>query len=170
MSWKIRKQVGVCSGCGKSFQDGEAHFSVLHLSGEEVRREDWCLGCWTAREVPAEDIFWKTRHFLSPQRRRAIDFDALREVFLQLCERRQPGQEALHYLVALLLVRKKVLKPREVRRLPRGEVLVVAFPRSQEKFEIPVPELPPDRLDSLKQELKALFGEGEQQVAEAGRG
>lgn len=161
MSWKIHKTAGQCGGCQRALSDGEAHFSLLRLEGENLLREDRCLACWQGFAAPADAIFWKTTHFVSPQKKKQIDFEALREIFLQLCEKKEPARAALHYLVTLLLVRKKILKIRELKRSEGQDSMIVGFSRSKESFEIPVPDFDPAKLEELKNELKALFGEME---------
>ncbi len=155
--WKIQKNIGSCFVCKRVFSDGESHYSLLQIGIDSLSREDRCLECWKNNSAPVDAIFWRTKHFLSPQQKRAIDFDGLRELFLQLCEKREPAREALHYLVALLLVRKKILKIREWKRDSKQESLLLGFPRSQESFEIPVPDLPAEKLQALRDELKSLF-------------
>lgn len=161
MSWKFHKTAGQCAGCNKAMADGESHFSMLRLEGENLLREDRCLACWQVYAIPESGIFWKTVHYVSPQKKKQIDFEALREIFLQLCEKKETGREALHYLVTLLLVRKKILKIRELKRTEGQDAMIVGFSRSQETFEIPVPDLDPAKLEALKGELKELFGESD---------
>lgn len=161
MSWKIRKTVGSCNVCQRKFSDEEKHYSLLQIQGEQLGREDRCIECWQKNLAPQDAIYWKSQFFLSPQKKRAIDFDGLREAFLQLTEKCEPTQESLFYLITLLLVRKKILKIREFKRVQDRECLVVAFSRARELHQVPVPDLSPEKLEPLKRELKAFFGDTE---------
>jgi hypothetical protein len=75
--WKIRRREELCAACGRAFTEGEAFFSLLLLSPEELRREDRCPACF---EVPPAGtaVFWRTRRRPERRSRLSVDFDAPR--------------------------------------------------------------------------------------------
>jgi hypothetical protein len=157
--WKIHRRESGCGACAKVFEEGEALFSVLHLSEEALRREDLCTGCFQdpGEAAPAGSLFWRTHHRTDPRARFAVDFEALSELFLALDARREERLLELRYVVALLLLRKKRLKLVGVRRRPDGEVLNVRRPRHQEEFEVRVYDLDGERAQAIQADLARVF-------------
>ncbi len=155
--WRIHHYQARCSTCGRSFEEGEAFFSLLFLEPEALRREDLCQGCLGPPGAGAGLVFWRRRH--RPDRRRglAVDFEALEELFLALDGRSEERLAEIRYLLALLLLRKKRLKLVGVRRADSGETLSVRRPRRAEEFEVRVFELDSERARGLQGELSRIF-------------
>jgi hypothetical protein len=59
------------------------------------------------------------------------------------------GQADLRALLALILLRKRALRLVEI----RGDVLVVARPRTRERITLTVPDLTPESLAELRSRL-----------------
>lgn len=160
--WKIHRRESGCSACGKTFEEGEALFSVLHLAEDALRREDRCGGCFhdpgeSAPGAPRDFLFWRTHHHSDPRARFAVDFEALSELFLALESRTEERLLELRYVVALLLLRKKRLKLVGLRRRADGEILSVRRPRQQEEFEVRVYDLDGERAQAIQADLGRLF-------------
>ena len=176
--WKVARRGRACVACGRTFEEGEAHFSVLQLA-EGLTRSDRCVSCFRGSPAAPEEFFWRTRFFRDPRRRIAIDVEALREAFTSLPA---VGDRAgLRYLVALLLVRKRVLRLVETRRGAGEEPdrLVLSPGRgSAERIEVAVPPLSTEAIGALRGELRSLLGLEEPETAavsppsggEAGKG
>jgi hypothetical protein len=170
--WRIDRREPRCAGCERSFGEGEAIFSLLHIAADGLRREDRCPGCF---EVPApapDRLFWRTRHQTDRRLRFAVDFEAIQELFLALEGRREERLLELRYLLALLLLRKKRLKLVGVRRHDqrpgdeRGETLCLRRPRRQEEFEVLVFPLDSERVRVLQTDLARVFqGAGVESLA-----
>lgn len=156
--WRIHRREPSCARCERAFVEGDLIFSMLYLEGERLRREDHCEACFEEPGDPkGELLFWRTRHTLDRRARFAVDFEAIEELFLALDGVREPAQQELRYLLALLLLRKKRLKLVGVRRQPSGETFCLRRPRRQEEFEVRVFELDSARATVLRAELARVF-------------
>jgi hypothetical protein len=158
--WRIHRREEQCARCQRTFEEGEAIFSLLLFEADRLRREDACPNCFQGQgseSAEGEFLFWRTRHTRDRRARFAVDFEAIEELFLALEGRRAGRQPELRYLLALLLLRKKRLKMVGVRRGAAGETLCLRRPRRQEEFEVPVFELDSERAASLKAELARVF-------------
>ena len=156
--WRIHRREPSCARCQRAFAEGEGIFSMLYLQGEHLRREDHCEACFEEPgESKGELLFWRTRHALDRQKRFAVDFEAIEELFLALEGSPDPARAELRYLLSLLLLRKKRLKLVGVRRQPAGETLCLRRPRRQEGFEVQVFELDSARATALQAELARVF-------------
>jgi len=166
--WRIHRREARCTRCERAFEEGEGIFSLLFFEADRLRREDLCPPCFAApREggLPADALFWRTRHVTDRKARFAVDFEAIEELFLRLEGRREGNLQELRYLLSLLLLRKKRLKLVGVRRSASGETLCVRRPRRQEEFEVQVFELDSARALALKAELARVYeGAGAESV------
>ncbi len=185
--WKIqrdRSQAEVCSRGGCALAGEREYVAILELP--ECIRRQLCLACFhelksEGREMP---FHWKVRRRSDGQRQPVLDLASLRALFDRLGEEpeepaepadageadTEPGMDAkaraegLRYLVALLLLRKRVLKMAD----PRNEAeersdLLVIDPKVEgmEPVALSVPSLEPEALATLKDELAAAVGSEE---------
>jgi hypothetical protein len=154
--WKIHRREELCVACGRAFSEGEAFFSLLLLSPEDLRREDRCRECFDGAPTGGA-VFWRTRRRPERRSRLSVDFDAIEELFLALEGRPEERLREIRYLLALLLLRKKRLKLVGVRRHDAGETMCLRRPRRAEEFEVLVHELDAERARALKTGLARLF-------------
>lgn len=138
--------------------DGERHASLLTVSSEELERQDLCGECWDAHEESEQDLFWWfTRHELGRKKTLSLDLPSMERLFLQLGKRDEEPLRELHYLLALMLMRKRRLKLLKVLRGAEGESMIVGRPRRTETHEVWVREFEPDRMDELRGRLMELI-------------
>jgi hypothetical protein len=100
-----------CHLSGKEFSPGESYFSVLVPDGDEISRIDIASSLWLQR--PANAIgWWKCRiPEASAKGTRPAPNSVLLDVLTELLK--LPEQAKLAYLLALLLVRRRVLVEEE---------------------------------------------------------
>src|SRR5687767_7929919 len=110
--WRIQRRTGACHRCGRSFEEGARHASLLAIVGEELSREDLCEPCWDARAPGADGelFWWFPRHAVERRRTVRLDLEMLERLFLSLEGRPERAVRELRYLICLLLLRKKRLK------------------------------------------------------------
>ena len=135
---------------------GEWYFSALVPQGDGVRRHDYCLEAW--KEPPADCLGWwkaqipdraATKKHWAPNDVMLHFFDELAEV---------PGKEDMRYVLALLLVRRRVMRMEEERRGHDGdEVMVLYCPRRDATYEIPAVMPSPERVERIQAELAQLL-------------
>lgn len=173
--WRIRRDRRRCEkpGCPLRGRGRIDYFAVLEFP-EGVRR-DLCAPCFRERCAKGDGdlVFWKVHR---PEKRAPIlDVDSLRRLFDTLGEeqpedRREIAAE-LRYLIALLLVRKRVLKLVDSRNEAEETAdLVVEDPKRAEAGRVALwaPEITGERLDALKGELLAVLDAGPAEVADGG--
>src|SRR5262245_61865895 len=157
-AWKIARRARACASCGRGFEEGEAHFSLLRLEGG-IERLDRCVSCFQTAPASPGEFYWKTRYARDPRRRLAIDVEALREAFSRMpAEGADPG---LRYLLALLLTRKRVFRLLETRRGDGSEpdrLVLSPGKGSAERLEVVVPEMTPERVEELRRQLRTILG------------
>ncbi len=96
-----------CSVSGKEFAPGESYISVLIPSGDDITRVDIAAQQW--KEPPENAIGWWKCRMPDAQRRgtRPAPNSVLLDTLSELLNR--PEMAKLAYLLALLLVRRRIL-------------------------------------------------------------
>jgi len=149
--FEVKRTSKKCSKTERPLLPGEQFFSALVEVGDDTQRLDFsaeawsgppqdCLGWWKAT-IPEEvkgKIYWAPRAVLLAY------FDHLTS---------QPNQADVAYMVALLLVQKKVLHLEETLEEPDSQILAIKNRHSNENYRIPVIEISPARLAEIQNEL-----------------
>lgn len=162
--WKILRDRGRCEEAGCPLATADEVFAVLELP--ECRRHELCATCFHRHvaAAPAEPIFWKVLRRDGPKRGPTIDLASLRVLFERLDEVEGDEARGLRYFVALLLLRKRVLKMvQPATTAEESADLVVIDPRlpGAQRVVLFAPELEGDRMSRLKDELLAALSEQE---------
>jgi hypothetical protein len=144
-----------CAVSGRTFAPGETYFSLLQFNEGAAERRDVSSEAW---QGPPEGAFawWKSqaphadaaRPKLAPQ-------DVLLNLFAELAEK--PQELEFRYVLALLLIRRKLLKLEDARRDDGHEMMLLDCPKLGQQFELPVPVLAPDRIEQLQSRMIDLL-------------
>ncbi|HMD54793.1 MAG TPA: hypothetical protein VKJ65_09615, partial [Phycisphaerae bacterium] len=154
-TWDVGRAAGQCSACSASLTPGAVCWAALvempKPAGDPAaantkdkppspwQRLDFCQACWTSgkRPAPPADMFsyWKTV-VPEPEKKRRIfvDDSVLMDLFNRLADRTDMTDVRFRFVLALLLMRKKLLKYEGIELLP---------PDMTERFKdlTPIPEL-----------------------------
>ena len=144
-----------CSTSGRELEPGEEIFSALAPERGKLRRHDYSAVAWAGPPEGAV-AWWKSRIPLREQKRPNLTpNDALLDVFRNL-EHEAPQQE-LRYVLALLLVRRRVLRQEELRLDTDGsETLVLHSPREDVNYAVRVALPDESHAAELQARLTAL--------------
>lgn len=162
--WKIlrdRSQAETCSRGGCALAGEAEHYAILELPA--CIRRQVCLTCFHELKSQGCEMpfHWKVRRRPDGKRQAVMDLASLRALFDRLAE--EPEASALRYLVALLLLRKRVLRIADARNAQEEQAdLLVIDPKvdGMEPVALAAPSLPPEALADLEQELAAAIGAG----------
>ena len=136
MEWIVASSSGTCAVCSKRFEDREDYYSALFLSGDTFSRKDYCLACWKG---PDESVFsfWRARSKSKPAPpRRFVDDDVLLDFFQRLSESEDPARRKFQFIMAVLLLRKRLLRERSRKRDEQGVVWTVESSRLGREFHV----------------------------------
>ncbi|GIW95143.1 MAG: hypothetical protein KatS3mg110_3184 [Pirellulaceae bacterium] len=146
-----------CAATGKTLAPGSRVYSVLLRDGARLVRQDYCAEAWTGPPDGAV-AWWQYR---VPDEQAARRHWAPSEVMLEFLERLadQPDQQDLRYVLALLMVRRRILQEVEVRQDQQGrEVLLLHAPEQERDYQvIAVPPANDQRAQWIQQELERLL-------------
>jgi hypothetical protein len=145
-----------CAVTGRELKDGEVCFSVLVAEAATVVRRDFSSEAWSG--PPAGAIAWWKTTVVDPQVGRT--HWAPNDVMLHYFERLQgdPAAEDARYVLALLLVQRRVLRVAGNEKDPAGrEVLVLFCSRSQSEYRVAEVMPTPERVAAIQQQLAELL-------------
>lgn len=145
-----------CAATGREFAPGEEFYSALMPQGAEVVRQDYSVDAWQG--PPADAIGWWKSQMPTPQSNRAqwAPNDVMLHLFDELAD--DPQKQDMRYVLALLLVRRRVFRMEETEEGEAGgEEMVLYCPRRDATYH--VPETPPreERVAEIQAELGGLL-------------
>lgn len=164
---EIGRFTGRCAATGRAIEPGEAYVAALiePEPGAELVRQDYSLQAWRDLDRPAGLFaWWRTARKASPsasQRTPLFDDDALLSLFESLLEAQSDQQRRFRAALALLLIRRRLL--REVGRGVRDGVETLLLRRrgqpDAEPWEVEALDLTSeDALELLEQLAQLLRG------------
>jgi hypothetical protein len=166
--WNIKSRAHECARTGRPFEDKETFHTAIYFdppSGEFLRR-DVSDSAWaeeTAERTPIAS--WKSVYEKSadPSKPR-VEFanrENAESLLQRLIEEDLEHTENARYILALMLERKKVLVPKEVKENDTGhKILIYENRKSGEVYLIRDPELRLDEIEGVQEEVAMLLGFG----------
>jgi hypothetical protein len=156
MDYEVERCTRRCAASGRELQDGEEFYSALLTQRGQVHRTDYAVEHWVG---PPESAlaWWKSR---MPTREAKKGQLAPNEVLLQLFAELEhvPEKADMRYVLALLLVRRRVLREEEVQRDETGhERMLVYSPRDENTYQVDVVMPGEPRTDEIQAELGRLL-------------
>jgi hypothetical protein len=156
MDYEVERCSRHCAASGRELKEGEEFYSVLVNERRDVRRHDYAVEAWSGPPEPVL-AWWKSR---MPTREAKKGQLAPNEVLLQLfAELEQVPEKAdMRYVLALLLVRRRVLREEDiVKDEPGAETIVLYSPRDDVNYRVKVMQPGPQRVDEIQADLARLL-------------
>ena len=163
--YDIAKISGVCQACSRQLEPREEFIASVREADEQLLREDFCVSCWEAdggREGPHVLAAWRGR-VPQPQKKRKlfVDDELLINFFERLADAAEPAKVAFRYVLALVLMRKKLLVyDRMVKADDGREIWQMHLKGSGDPHEVVDPKLTDDGIADVSHQLGEII-EGE---------
>lgn len=160
MDITLHRPRGSCSVTGRPLAPGEVFYSALVRGSAGLERVDVCGAAWTG---PPESALAVWRSIL-PAGDAARPTLAPVDVLLDLLEELepQPDDASLRYLLALQLVRRRVLRIVDApTRDPEPGLLVLACRRRDREYRVAVAEPEGESVTAVGERLSTLLWSGE---------
>lgn len=161
LDFEVQRCTRRCATTDRPLEAGEVCYSVLEAQGAEIVRKDYSAEAWDG--PPEGAIGWWKSRIPEPTAKKVklAPNEVLLELFDQLAE--QPDGSDMRYVLALLLMRRRVLRmetPPESSHPSSGrdvETIVVYCPRREATYELPVVTPDEARIDVIQQQLSELL-------------
>ena len=156
VEYDIQRCTRHCHASGRELAPGEVVYSVLIETGGNITRQDYSSEAWPG---PLEDAlgWWKgTIADASSKRVHWAPHDVMLHYFEQLDG--NPAKEDVRYVLALLLVRRRIVRVESTEKDAAGsETLVVYAPRNEAEYRVKVVMPPAEREAAIQTELSELL-------------
>lgn len=154
--WDIKSRSHHCSKTGREFHGGEFFYTLLLRDGEGFRREDLSEEAWKERNENIQPFsFWRRKYEApAPPPPDPIPRDDAEGLLRCLIEENNSAHKNVRYILALMLERKRLLKPMESRD---DDMLVYEHTVSGETFVIANPHLSFDQIPDVQREVSAML-------------
>lgn len=155
--WEIKSRAHVCARTGREFAPDEFFYTLLFREGEGFRREDLCEDAWTTRDAAEEQpfSFWRSRYEPpTPPPPEALPRDDAEALLRRLVTDNDPAYMNVRFILALMLERKRLLRPVESRD---DDMLVYEHVATGETLVLANPHLTLDQIPAVQREVSALL-------------
>lgn len=161
MDYEVQRCTRHCATTGRELQPGEAFFSTLVAEGASLVRHDYGCESWTG---PPDGVvgWWKSRMpEATTKKAQLAPNDVILQLFDQLAE--QPDKADMRYVLALLLVRRRVARAEDSETDDEGrEWMVMYCPRREATLKTLVAMPSEARAAEIQDELaRLLYADGE---------
>jgi hypothetical protein len=160
--YNISRTSGLCGGCQKPLTPGEDLMATVREAGEELQRQDFCLACWQAspRESdPAVLAVWRMT-LPQPQEKKKlfVDDELLSNFFQRLADAQDPAMINFRFVLALVLMRKRLLVYDRMEKQPDGgEVWSMHFKGDQTPHSVVNPNMDDDKIAQVSLQLGQIL-------------
>jgi hypothetical protein len=148
-----------CAATARELAPGETVYSELQAEGSKLVRHDFCAEAWTGPSAGSLG-WWKS---VLPRRESQRMHWAPNDVMLDLLEQLagDPAQADMRYVLALLLVRRRVCRFVEGRGAEENrDVLVLFCPRREVEYQVSAIVPDKKRSQEIQNELARLLFAG----------
>ncbi len=159
--WEIKSRSHHCTATGKPFAEGDIFYTLLFRDPSEgYRREDLCEEAFSQRNDNIQPFsLWRSKFEPPPPPApetfpKATAEDLLRRVI----EEDNAADVNLRYILAVMLERKKILKPVDRKETDSGPLIIYEHAKTGEIFLIPDPQLRLDQIEQVQEEVGQRLG------------
>jgi hypothetical protein len=137
-AWEIKSRAHCCARTGRPFEEGEYFYTLLFWDGEGFRREDISEEAWHNRNENIQPFsFWRSKYERPvPPPPEPVAKEDAEGLLRNLIAQGDPASRNACFILAVMLERKRVLRPMESRapdflayeHAATGEMFIVANP------------------------------------------
>ena len=147
-----------CAQTRRELKPGEIYYSALTESPEGFRRLDYSAEVW---QGPPDGTvaFWRSRvpSDSGGKRRQLVDDSVVLEFFERLEGAEDATKQNFRFILALLLLRKKILKLTKAVREGAGEIMVLRVAASGAEHRVVDPGLTEAQLEAVQAEVEKIL-------------
>ena len=160
--YNISKTTRQCAACDREFELDEDFVAMVAESGDELCRRDFCTACWEKVESENRpDVLgtWRSRVSRARDKKKLlVDDELLVNFFQRLAASEEPVKVNFRFILALVLMRKKMLVyDRSDRRTDGAEVWTMHFRGSSETHEVIDPHMDEEKIAEVSRQLNQIM-------------
>ena len=156
--WDFAKSTGTCAKTGRVLIEDEPYYAVLIEHPDAFERRDYSVDGW---DGPPEGCFCHWRGRMPVRKKKnaaiAIDIEMLIHIFVRLQDDESPMKQRFRFMLALLLMRKRLLKLEQKIRDGEHEYWRLRLINDQSMHQLLNPQLTNQQVACLGQQLTMLL-------------
>src|SRR5215213_2888117 len=165
LDFEVQRCTRCCAATERALEPGDECYSVLEIAGANVVRKDYCPEAWKGAPHTAFG-WWKSRVPAPTAKKiKLAPNEILLELLDQLADKSE--QQDLRYILALLLIRRRVVRvdvlhdSDDDRQLAHADATMTLYcPKRDCTFEVAVAMPNSERIDQIQQQLSELLVAG----------
>ena len=155
--WQVQRTAGQCAGTEKKLEPGEEYYAALIDRKTYFERLDFCCQYWQ-EHTPEVFSFWKTHMPLPNQKKKLfVDDQVLINFFERLADETEPIKINFCFVLALILMRKRIIKYEDSHSQEAKEIWRVRLVREKKIYELVNPNLNDAQIEEVSHELSSIL-------------
>ena len=155
--WTINKPLGQCFGTGVKIEPGQEYFGALVKTEEGLQRRDFCADYWES-EKPDVFCYWKTKLPHPDQKKQLfVDDQMLMAFFERLEKETDPEKVNFRFVLALILMRKRILKYEDTTTDDGREIWRLRVVGDKQIAEVINPHLDEEQVEQLSSQIGEIL-------------
>jgi len=156
LDFEIQRCTRRCAESGEELKPGDTFYSVLLSEGDKVLRYDYSERSWAG--PPEKSLgWWKSQMpSASANRMNWAPNDVMLHYFQEL--EGQEGKQEIRYVLALLMIRRRIVRLEDTETDEDGNELLVLFcPKTENENKVPVVAPSEEKISEIQDELAQLL-------------
>ncbi len=155
--WEINKPLGQCHGTNRKIEYGEEYFGALVATEEGLQRRDFCADYWES-EKPDVFCYWKTKLPEPGQKKQLFVDDQMLMAFFERLEKETEQEKVnFRFVLALILMRKRILKYDETKNVADQELWRLRIVGEKQIVEVTNPHLDEEQIEQLSSQIGEIL-------------
>ena len=155
--WEVEPAAGRCAVTGRRLEEGEEFYSALFEDGESFRRSDYSVDSWKG---PPEGSYchFKSRVPIKLKRKKLlVDNEILVNFFLRLGDETEPTRLQFRFVLALILMRKRLLRYEGSTIESGADVWRMLLTTDRSTHGVVNPRLTDEQIEGVSSQLSAIL-------------
>jgi hypothetical protein len=155
LDYEIGRCTRKCAQTGEDFKPGQPFYSALMQDGAEITRRDFSEAAW---QGPPENCIGSWKSVMPDPNAKKVAWapqDVILDFFIEL--EHQPDKLDTRFVLALLMVRRHVLRLEDTETVGSHEQMVLYCPRNETEYRVLVSQPAPERISQIQIELELLL-------------
>jgi hypothetical protein len=155
--WEINKPLGQCYGTERKIESGEEYFAALVDTDEGLQRRDFCADYWESQK-PDVFCYWRTKLPEPGQKKQLFVDDQMLMAFFERLEKEKEQEKInFRFVLALILMRKRILKYDDTRTEDDREIWRLRIVGEKHIVEVINPHLDEEQIEQLSSQIGEIL-------------
>jgi len=158
--YDVPRPAGKCAVSGRDILPGEKFVAAVRETDTGLERVDVSPECWGKFDRTKLLGFWQmTMPRAEEKRKLFVDDEVLCNLFERLADAAEPGKINFRFMLALVLMRKRLIVYEDIRNEEGRDLWVVRMKGKDERLNLIDPKLNEQEMAEVSQQLGQILNE-----------